>query len=319
MRRNAFTMMELIFVIVIIGIIAKFGIDLLIKAYDNYTFSTVQNRLQSQTATALEEIANRLQYRIKPSVIVYDSTKNIHSPTSFSSLSDASPSLGSNAVLEWIGYDDAGLRGSWNGTMNVPDYSGFIDLNDSNASAMLSPETNTTAENDVIAALSNKTSDINDSAIFFVGGDTNVNGFGWHHGTEVTAIHPIESNATNIHILNGNFSGVTAYEFYQLAWTAYALVYTGSNSSQNIPYVNRLDDGSAHPATLFDTNGSVSILPRGLKAGTQSGEWSKAATNVYTLHFDAKDINFTYHPANGTFDCNVNDPATGTLCTRLTQ
>ncbi len=313
MKHKAFTMMELIFVIVIIGIIAKFGVEMLIKAYDNYVFSTVQNRLEQSTGFALQEISNRLQYRIKPSVIVRDKSNN-----NYTSLAEAdtNQTLGTNAVLEWIGYDDAGFRGTWNGKFNVPDWSGFIDLKDCNLSSLVSPETNTAQENNTTEALSGGTTDINDSAIYFIGGDTNINGFGW--GGAITnqkeVMHPIESDA-NVTIFRpkvGDFNGTRVYEFYQLAWSAYALVYTSNKPSNNITYPKKLDNNSSN--NLFGN-----VLPHGLQAGSGNGQWSETTTNHYILHISGKDVPFTYNPANGTFTCNASLKATGTICKGLTQ
>jgi len=319
MKRRAFTMMELIFVIVIIGIIAKFGVEMLIKAYDNYVFSTVENRLEQSTAFALQEIANRLSYRIKPSVIV---RKNSTDPN-FISLASYQPGVypkNSKAILEWIGYDDAGFRGSGNGAWNKPDWSGFIDLDNPKhtSSNLISPETNTTAENDVIKALSGGGTDINDSAIYFIGGDTNIHGFGWGGAiaNQKEVMHPIESNSTNINILQSkfpspnDFNGTRVYEFYQLAWSAYALVYSGTNTSQNIPYIKKLDNNNSN--NLFGN-----VLPHGLKAGSGNGQWSETTTNHYVLHISGKDVPFTYYDENGTFTCDTSSPTTGTICKGL--
>ena len=324
MRRKAFTMLELIFVIVIIGIIAKFGVEMLVKAYDNYLFSTVQNRLEQSTGFALQEIANRLSYRIKPSVIVRD--KANHDFTSdYTSLADANSSLGSNAILEWIGYDDAGFRGSYNGTWNAPDWSGFIDVNNPahTSSILISPETNTTAENDVIKALSGGSADINTSAIYFIGSNTNIHGFGWGGAikNQQQVMHPIESNATNIDILQSNpskfpspsdFNGTRVYEFYQLAWSAYALVYSDANASQNVGYIQKLDNNNSN--NLFGN-----VLPHGLKAGTGNGEWQETSVNHYVVHISGKNIPFKYDPTNGTFTCSTTAQTTGTICKGLTK
>ena len=67
--RNAFTMIELIFVIVIMGILGKFGTEFLIQTYNNFIFTKVNNTLQSNSAQTIEFIASRLQHRIKDSVI----------------------------------------------------------------------------------------------------------------------------------------------------------------------------------------------------------------------------------------------------------
>ena len=319
MRRKAFTMMELIFVIVIIGIIAKFGVEMLVKAYDNYVFSTVQNRLEQSTGFALQEIANRLSYRIKPSVIVRDKANN-NFTSNYTSLADASPNLGSNAILEWIGYDDAGFRGSYNGSWSAPDWSGFIDVNNPShtSSILISPETNTTAENSVIEALSGGSADINTSAIYFIGSNTNIHGFGW--GGAITnqqqVMHPIESNATNVDILQSkfpspnDFNGTSVYEFYQLAWSAYALVYSGTNASQHVGYIQKLDDDNS--SDLF-----ANVLPHGLQGGTNNGQWQETSVNHYIVHIRGKSVPFTYNPSNGTFTCDTTAATTGTICKGL--
>ncbi len=323
MKRRAFTMMELIFVIVIIGIIAKFGIEMLIKAYDDYIFSTVQNRLQSQTAFTLQEVTNRLAYRIKPSVIVRDNN-NPNFATNYRSLADAKNN-GHETILEWIGYDNAGLQGDSNGVINVPNWSGFIDLNNPahTSSNLISLGTNTSRENQTIQALSNGSSDINDSAIYFIGGDTNINGFGWGGAitNQTKTMHPIKSNPANVDILQSkfatpnDFTNQNVYEFYQLAWSAYALVYSGANGSNGVPYISSLDkNSSTNPPILFDA-----VLPHGLRSGIQNGQWSKTAANTYTVHLDKKDIKFTYNSSNGTFTCNTTSPTTGAICKGLTR
>ena len=72
--RSAFTMIELIFVIVVMGIIGKFGVEFLAQAYKSFIFSNVNNTLHSKSASAVEFIASRLQYRIKDSLIMRQGT-----------------------------------------------------------------------------------------------------------------------------------------------------------------------------------------------------------------------------------------------------
>ncbi|OHD86185.1 MAG: hypothetical protein A2Y52_04415 [Sulfuricurvum sp. RIFCSPLOWO2_02_43_6] len=57
MRKSAFTLLELIFVIVVIGILSKFGIELLAQAYKSFIFSSINNPLQANGAMAVETIA----------------------------------------------------------------------------------------------------------------------------------------------------------------------------------------------------------------------------------------------------------------------
>ena len=312
MKHKAFTMIELVFVIVVIGIIAKFGVEFLIKAYDAYINSAVQNRLQTQTELALEQVANRLQYRIKPSVIVRNSGL-----TAYLALSNAT---GSETILEWVGYDIDGFRGT-----SVPNWSGFIDLNSSTGSILNSPATDTGAENTMISLLSNGTAGINNAAIFFIGANTDINGFGWD-GVAINdqnhTMHPITSDSTPTHILpnGGTFSGTDVYEFYQLAWTAYALVYSGTNNSNATTYINQLDSGDTTPSKLFDTNGSVPLMSTGIAnvtGTTKNGDWTKISTNTYVVKVNDTNVTFTYTPATGSFDCTPDSTTAGQLCARL--
>ncbi|MEN8303593.1 MAG: type II secretion system protein [Campylobacterota bacterium] len=227
--RAAFTMIELIFVIVVMGIIGKFGVEFLAQAYKSFIFSNVNNALQSKSASAVEFIASRLQYRIKDSVIARDlavpETRAI-----------GSASGEAFTVLEWIGSDIDGFRGT-----TTPNWSGIIDLDAGNNALFNSPETNTTAVNALISTLSYSNSTINDAALYFIGSNSDYTRYAWdNNGTALTAhstalIHPINSNANPDEFVTGiggvDFSGFDIYEYYKLAWTAYAIVYTpGTNN-----------------------------------------------------------------------------------------
>ena len=224
MRRAAFTLLELIFVIVIMGILAKFGIELLSQAYKNFIFSSVNNRLQAQSEAAVETIASRLQYRIKDSVIGRKSTD-------FSDFRAIGSSSGDDYnILEWVGADIDGFRGN---SSTLPHYSGIIDLKhpSTNAATLVSPATDTGALNTLIGTLSGGGSGIDDAAIYFVGSDSDINNYGWNgtalidHNTSV--MHPINAGTNADEFVSGivgdDFSGVNVYEYYQLAWTAYAV------------------------------------------------------------------------------------------------
>lgn len=224
MKKSAFTLLEMIFVIVITGIIAKFGSNVLMSSYNSFIFSTAQNRLQAQSEAAVTQIAARLQYRIKGSEIARTSA------TSFKGLNDA---LGSEQILEWVGYDVDGWRGSFRGGRYRPNWSGFIDVDNPNATTtkLRTPGSKIkTLEENLIVKLSNGSSTVNDAAIYMIGSDIDIqNGYGYN-GTAITtqnqSMKPIRK-AGEIVIRpksgTGNYSGVNIYENYQLAWSAYAI------------------------------------------------------------------------------------------------
>lgn len=232
MRRYAFTLIELIFVIVIIGILSKYGIELLFQAYRNFIFSKVNNELQSQSEAAVETIAARLMYRIKDSAIARQ-VGVTYQPVASSTLAETA------TVLEWVGYDIDGQRG--NGTQTTPLWSGIIDLNPSTATALNSPLTDTTKINAQIIALGGA-GGINDSALYFIGSDSDtISGYGWA-GTiinQTSAIHPINADVNVSKFVSGNavnFTGADIFEYYQLAWTAYAVVHDTATKELRLYY-----------------------------------------------------------------------------------
>ncbi|HUH42720.1 MAG TPA: type II secretion system protein [Sulfurimonas sp.] len=230
MRRAAFTLLELIFVIVIMGFLANFGVDLLSKAYKSFIFTKVNNSLQANSAMAVETIAARLQYRIKDSVIARQTNGN------FQAL--AGNTVLTAPILEWVGYDIDALRGDSAAAPILPLWSGIIDMDLSNTNTLVSPSTNTAELQTLISALSNAGSGIDNAALYFIGSDSDIQtGYGWNGAAVATqneAMHPIRRSVVageeNRFIpINGatgadnNFNGADIYEYYQLAWTAYAV------------------------------------------------------------------------------------------------
>ena len=225
-KHAAFTMIELIFVIVIMGIIGKFGVEFLAQAYESFIFSKINNELQSNSEIAVETIASRLQYRIKDSVIAR--TTKTSTPVA---IADATGN--SYKVLEWVGIDEDGFRGLCdnNTTPYLPTWSGIIDLDAGDKNKLISPQTDTAKVDTMISDLSSTNHGVDDAALYFIGANTNVQtGYGWNGAllNQQGAMHPIKktANANEFTSSNGvDFSGIDIYEYYLLAWTAYAVVY----------------------------------------------------------------------------------------------
>jgi prepilin-type N-terminal cleavage/methylation domain-containing protein len=215
MLRRGFTLLELIFVIVILGILSKFGVDLLARIYENYVYSGVQNRLLSESEMAVRQIANRMEHRIKDSVVARNGVDG-------NATAIGNAAINAN-VLEWIGMDIDGWHGS-NSNTN-PRWSGFIDLNSSSATALATPGT---------------TAIPNDSAIFFIGSNIDLNSnFGWSGAItdQSASMHPVTLDTTTTpNTFNDNTTGATdftdvdVYEYYQLAKSAYAVSHEDSDN-----------------------------------------------------------------------------------------
>jgi len=80
-------------------------------------------------------------------------------------------------------------------------------------------------------------------------------------------------------------------------------------------FINSLSSGTA---TLFDGNGTVSLLMYGIKSGTDNGHWSTTDTSSPYLHYrykvGSKNCDFTYTPSNGKFTL---DASQDTICDNL--
>jgi hypothetical protein len=205
-------MIELIFVIVVMGILGKFGVEFLAQAYKSFIFASVNNKLQSDSASAVEFIATRLQHRIKDSVVVRTAPGAAIVP-----LSVANPST-SYMVLEWFSADADGFRG-----VTTPNWSGIIDLEHPNTSAttLQSPGTNTASINALIGDLSDDASGISDAALYFIGSNTGTNA-----SLNPAVMHPINSVSGEPTQFSGSFAGIDVFEYYKLSWSANAIVIT---------------------------------------------------------------------------------------------
>ena len=97
--KRAFTLLELVVVIVVLGIIAMMSFNAIMNIYSNYFQTRTVNELETQTEIALEQISKRLEHRIKPSVIARKPSGG------FLPLNDSRVNLNSGyEILEFIPY-----------------------------------------------------------------------------------------------------------------------------------------------------------------------------------------------------------------------
>lgn len=230
--KKAFTMLELVMVMVIMGIVASIGAEIIASMYSNYLRSRTINRLEAQTEITLEQIAKRLQYRIKDSVIARDvAGRNL--------LSLADPNVGSTFnVLEWIGASNESFLGT-----PRPGWSGFIDLdsNDTNRTAgtLKTSESNLTDASNTISTLTNGDIDLTngrEAALVFKGTSYNMADFGWGNpnNSDGSALLKVRVGASSDILTISNDANPTPTEIteqYTLAHTAYAIVTSNTNST----------------------------------------------------------------------------------------
>lgn len=241
-KRSAFTMIELVMVIVVFGIVASIGADIITSLYTNYLRARAINHLQSQTEITLEQIAKRLQYRIKDSVRASNNNGG-----TWNSLSSVAVVRGFTTV-EWIGISNESFLGDWNGTANVPGWSGLIDMDSINTNfgtqTLETPGSRLDFTNNTIKALTNDTvamdgtPNTNFPALIFKGKKSGT--FENYYSPNPTYTNDVScvandcaANPTTFSLpnglanINGNANG-DVYEQYYLAHTAYALDLTAN-------------------------------------------------------------------------------------------
>lgn len=256
--KHAFSLIELLFVLVVMGILSSFGADLLKRIYESYILSNSSSYLTTQAQSVLNQLTNRLQYRIKDSVIARNATSG-----NFKGLLSA---VGDESVLEWIGFDGDGQKGLYNGSWNAPVWSGFIDLNhpDANATLLISPESNTTLINSIITDLrpDGSTTSIDNAALFFIGSHSDITtGYGWQGSalsTQNGTAHPVTTatRSDGFKPKVGTFSNVDVYEYYYLAWSAYAVKFDEPSKRLTLYYDYQPWEGESYTtgtaATLME-------------------------------------------------------------------
>ena len=115
--KRGFTLIELVFVIVVLGIISMFGADLYTKIYKSYVHVRAVNQLEARTQNAMMLITNRLEDRIKSSTIGRELSSNEFVP--ISDLTDPRYD-----ILEWIGQSVE----TRNINQRNPGWSGFMSM-----------------------------------------------------------------------------------------------------------------------------------------------------------------------------------------------
>ena len=289
--KRAFTLLELVVVIVVLGIIAMMSFNAIMNIYSNYFQTRTVNELETQTEIALEQISKRLEHRIKPSVIARKTDG------AFLALNDSGVNLDAKyEILEFIPYAYEIFNDVPSGN-KAGRYSGYADLAKSSpATGLISPGSNfTTGVVETIKDLTCR-EDTNATCVDFTKKDGGVvaifsdvyynvqSSFGYSNGTV-----PVSLDIAKVGVkggqsgLNGNtleisgFGGKQISEQYHLAYTANAIV----------------PEQSADPKDtangVFDLNLYYDYRPWMGEKYKQNGEKTTLAKNVTRFVFTEKN------------------------------
>ena len=224
--KSAFTMLELIFVIIVLGIVASIGSQIIVQVYESYIVQRALHRTSIKTELAATQLANRLAYSI-PNIVIGRKVDN-----TFRAIDDIPIGTTDYLTLEWIGYD-ADSFGAVTASTNAgkrPVWSGYCDVNASTIDQIKTPgsrlsELGTTG---IISNLSPGTTDIANAAILFPGATAYTVGF----NSNIDNIHPVSGQSADDTLDLDAKASRNIKEHYKLSWTAYAVVpvpVTGTN------------------------------------------------------------------------------------------
>ena len=269
-KNGAFTLLELVMVIVIMGIVGMMATNIIANVYKNYIISYRVNELQAKTETLLEQIGNRLKYRIKDSTIA----RETNDYSAYKKLSNATPDSTKSYILEWIGYSNEALRGKWDSSIYKPAYSGFIDVDstDTNRATFSTPGSNLTNARDILYTLSNTKVDLNDNAkpaVLYFDTIRPIVEY-WDNASVAesnTTFQVIKNSDTKFDLTTARTNSIDIYERYYLAWSAYAIVPRKAGSLCNT--ASNVDDARFDLCLYYNyqpwlgdgyIDGSVSLL-----------------------------------------------------------
>jgi len=131
MRRSAFTLLEMIFVIVILGIIAGGTFIQVSYVYEDMMQKSGSSELESEAKVIAEQITARLSSSIKESLVAMTGTDG----AGCTPVSDKASLTPTNSyILAWVGRSDESNTGLWDSTINdYRGWSGFVDVGNLNS------------------------------------------------------------------------------------------------------------------------------------------------------------------------------------------
>ena len=238
-NKKAFSMLELIFVIVVLGIVSSIGAQIIANTYKSYVLQRAQHSASIKSGLATIVIANRLRYAIPGTIF------RIKNDGSYEAV-DAPLSGAVNSTdyigLQWVGYDGDSFE-----TSNSPGWNGFCDVTPSTKDKLVTPGSNLDLTDTIIKYLSDNDKTIGDAVVYFPNG--------------IQEYNISKSGDGNISF---DTSSDMVEEHYKLAWTSYALIV--ENGDLYLYY-----DFSPSPQANY-TQGKKSLLMKSVTTFKFKGE-----------------------------------------------
>lgn len=225
--KKAFTLLEVVMVLVILGIVASIGSSLIVQVYESYLIQKSVHNAGLKSELAVTQLANRLSYRIDRSMLARQpGSTGIVEGTDVYAIRDV-PITDVNiyTALEWIGYENDGFSAS-----TSPAWSGFCDFDASTSDTISTTGSTLTNETAILTSLGGAAGN---PAVIFLGesrykttGET-YEAIDMYHANGSIFPVTITDDTTLTFITGGGdrTAGDMLYtEFYQLLASAYAIV-----------------------------------------------------------------------------------------------
>ena len=241
-------MLELLFVIVILGIVSSLGAELIANVYKSYILQRAVHRASLKTELAINSLANRLVYRIDMSIMARKPGHTGMTTNDVYPLQSLPVALVDQyTVLEWINYDGDGFNSNF-GANGTPAWSGFCDLNASSFATLVTRGSLLNKEKNIITHYTG-TTDGTGPALIFLGNSQYRTDMGEYKAeclySKTGCIFPVNitgDETLQFHDGNRTAGRMNYTEFYQLATSAFAVVPENNRTVET-------DDGNV---TLWD-------------------------------------------------------------------
>jgi len=251
--KKAFSLIEVIFVLVILGIVASISSQIIVQVYENYITQNAIYKVGTKTELVANQIVNRLAYRVQGSTLTKAHQTFLKNrgrnnwatrDRDWLELNQLNVAVGGAntehyTTIEWIGYDNDSFAAT-----STPEWSGVANYMTATRNSFVTPGSRLTDVATVISNLSKDSSGHskvtltreNPAAVIFanrsrvIGASLTPNnplcmGLIQEDGNNSLAcIYAVTNNGTLDTLTFTTPKPVTITERYKLAWSAYALV-----------------------------------------------------------------------------------------------